>query len=185
MALVGSRHAMFVLHRKAESCTSQIPNCQAFDWSGSARDTLSSLAKKVSLMNITLHLRESIRNQELAGAWPWQQAPWAGNVTGLKFAPSLAYQSTGNTEQLQELLAQGNTSIVLLSAPHPRTRCVACSEGGPLVSFDDKARVKLLEWAEMASQAGAWVVLDAVTNAYSGDGAAGREAELADVALLA
>lgn len=150
------------------------------------RTTIELLAAKASGLNITLHLRETVRNQFAAGAWLRNQAAFAASICPghvppcLQIAPSLAYGA--DIQLVKEVLASRASSMLLLSAPWPSpVHCVRCAEGAALTTFDDKGKERLQQFLEVAAADNAIVVLDAIPTA---DGAAGRVAELADAALL-
>lgn len=183
MPLVGSRDALLTLHD-----TSELPpaNFSSGDPTGLTRAsivaTLQTLAAEAAGLNVSLHLRRSSRNDNMAGGGLGKQAAFAASA-GVKIAPALAYAQISGDQAADaaSLLQSGAASLLLLSSAWqaPAGRSV---EGGALAALPG-AQLPFLRQVHAAAMAapGALVVLDA---GYDSGEVAGREQELADADFL-
>ena len=181
MPIVGSRDALLTLHD-----TSELPPANfSADPHGATRAsiiaTLQSLAAEAASLNVSVHLRRTARNDNMAGGGLAAQAAFAASA-GVKIAPALAYAQISGDQAAEaaSLLQSGAASLLLLSSAW-QGPAGGSVEGGALAALP-AAQLPFLRQAHAAVMAsGALVVLDAGFD--SGD-AAGRAQELADADFL-
>ena len=181
---LGARHALIALHGVSEAPPANFSTGTQRLTRASVAATLANLSALAASLNVTLHLRRSTRNDELAGASFAEQLAFAG-ASGLRLAPSLAFcdprVAGDDVAAVTGAFAGGGAKLLLVSSAWESIGG-DWAEGAPLAAGDG-ALLPALRAAHAAALAAddAWVVLDAGFG--DGDGV-GRAAEVADVRAL-
>ncbi len=181
MPLVGSKDALLTLHDTSELPPANFSADPHGETRASIVATLQTLAAEAAALNVSIHLRRTSRNDDMAGGGLGAQASFAA-AAGVKIAPALAYaQISGDrAADASSLLQSGAASLLLLSSAWQGPAGGAV-EGGALAALP-AAQLPFLREAHAAAMAsGALVVLDA---GYDSGEAEGRAQELTDADFL-
>ena len=179
LPLIRSQHAMLTLHGSAElgpavPCANAAGQEAGANFTACFQRTLSRLAAQARILNVTLHLRASSRNEAVCGSTLPSQATFAASIDGsqhFKIAASTSMAAPAALTAMVPLLAKGAAEIVLLSS----------AASAPLVDMPQAQHDKLREVVQAARAADALLVLDA---GFARNAAENRDAELTDAHFL-
>ncbi len=171
MSILGCRDAIFTLHGVSELPPANFSGDPTAQTRASTQQTLAALAN--SMPGVTLHLRRSLRNDQLAGGGWQPQLDYVRQIQAANalLAPALAYVAISGDGVSDMAGALTGSSILLLSAPWPS----AIADGALLTTLSPSLRTDLDALVAAARAAGAALVFDA---SY-----ASPAEELADVAM--
>jgi hypothetical protein len=193
MPALGASHALFALHGVSEIPPANFSGDPTTLTSASVAASLLTLATAPSTVaaGITLHLRRSTRNYNLAGTGLGAQAKYA-SASGLALAPSLAFTDPrlgGDSEAEVEGLFNGGGELSPPSRLFLLSSVWSTMGGGGEGGFVEGGGLSLLDPTKIPTlQAlhstvlgvGGWVVMD---SGYTED-ALGRAQELQDIRFL-
>ncbi len=181
MPLLGARHALLALHSTSEIPPANFSSDPTTQTAASVTATLQALAARSAALNVTLHLRRSARNDNLAGGGLGAQAAFAA-AAGIKLAPALAYAaiSGDSAAAAAQAFAGGTAQLLLLSSAwsaypgHAAESALLAAVGGGQAAAAQCAWLRTVQAA--ATGVGGVVVLDA--------GYSSQEEEMADARLV-